>query len=394
MTFAPNPVLADIAPGEALILDPYECESRAPDMNCRTIFAYSTWVYDPFGHRMLIFGGGHAATGRTDVDAFDLTTLTWASLYPTMTCEEVQEADITPEGYHRKSGHPVARHSYEQTVIGDIDGAPHLMLFSTEGFGGRCHGYNVNIRSVAALPLTGELVWKHSREQEMPWGFSRPSVYDPISGLVICTGMRTWYAYDPSAEEVVYTSPAPTAKTASTMTYVPPLDLMYYIDRFTMAVYEVTHHRDEQRLSWEALETSGTPPDQMRNIAYDQRHGTLCGIVDSTLFEFHPASRHWTATAIPQPVGRVLAHVIDYDPGNDVFVFVNDNRRVCVYRHHDGAPVVVDPSPPPPDPDPDPGLEDPSPEAGIVLELLDELAVLRSGLDNIEAVIDSRFKAD
>jgi hypothetical protein len=122
----PHPRLADIADNTAVDLGRYDtdCEARLGEgLRCRSIVSYSRFNYDPFSHRLLMFGGGHAATGRTDVDVFDLRTLTWASLYPSMTCAEIAVGDIDPRGFHRATGHPVARHTYDQNVIADVGSA-------------------------------------------------------------------------------------------------------------------------------------------------------------------------------------------------------------------------------------------------------------------------------
>ncbi|MFN2289304.1 MAG: hypothetical protein ABR578_13320, partial [Chromatocurvus sp.] len=145
----PHPKLAALAGGEALDLGPYECESRAPKMRCETIFDFSRINYDPANHRMLVFGGGHAATGRTDIDAFDLSTLEWNSLYPTMDCEAIKAGEFDPRGFHVQTGHPVARHSYDQNVVVRRDESSWLMMFSTEGFRGTCHPYKSDISAVA-----------------------------------------------------------------------------------------------------------------------------------------------------------------------------------------------------------------------------------------------------
>ena len=57
--------------------------SDAP-CNPQTITDYSGFAYDSINHQMLMFGGGHAASARTDVDVFDLkaSSPSWKSAYP------------------------------------------------------------------------------------------------------------------------------------------------------------------------------------------------------------------------------------------------------------------------------------------------------------------------
>ncbi len=80
---AQNPMLRDIPPNTARDLGSYDCTAfealgahALP--NCRTITDYGGMVFDPVGYRALVWGGGHAATYRDDVEVFDLSTLRWA----------------------------------------------------------------------------------------------------------------------------------------------------------------------------------------------------------------------------------------------------------------------------------------------------------------------------
>ena len=76
---APNPVLTGLPGNTARDLGAY-----ASDPLCGVpiqVTDYSRFTYDPVRHRLLLFGGGHASTPRTDVDVFDFATLTWSSAY-------------------------------------------------------------------------------------------------------------------------------------------------------------------------------------------------------------------------------------------------------------------------------------------------------------------------
>jgi hypothetical protein len=92
-TTASNPLLT-LKPGEAKLLGQYNgsilagCENKYPS----SITDYSGYVLDTTRNSILMFGGGHAAIPRTDVDVLDLnqTTFFWKSDYaPTPVAEQV-----------------------------------------------------------------------------------------------------------------------------------------------------------------------------------------------------------------------------------------------------------------------------------------------------------------
>jgi hypothetical protein len=296
----PNPLLQQLPDNTALDLGRYECESRVPGMNCQTIFAYSRINYDPYMHRILAFGGGHAATGRTDVDVFNLDSLSWQSLYPSMTCEEVERGDIDPRGFHRSTGHPAARHTYDQNVVVEINGRGYLMMFSTEGFRGNCHPYRAPMRSVPSLALDGSTAWEYSPEFELPWRYSMPAEFDPVSGMVVLfggrpSGPRHMWIYDPARHEVVASvDTIPMPRNASNLLYYPPTDRMYLIDRETMDVSEITLNRDDWQASTAAvIDVHGLSPPPMRNFAYDSHNQVIGGIQDGVFHAFDPSTSTW-----------------------------------------------------------------------------------------------------
>ena len=342
----PNPRLADLADGEALDLGPYDCESRVPRIRCETIFDYSRINYDPYNHRILAFGGGHAATGRTDVDVFDLRTLKWQSLYPSMTCDEVAEQDLDPRGFHRKTGHPMARHTYDQNVIAEVDGTGWLLMFSTEGFSGFCHKYNAPIHAVAGLRLDAEPArWSYSPELSMPWGYAGSAEFDPVSGMVILIGGRSrgMWVYDPSERRIVVSVRRfDRAKNSSNLIYDPRGDRMYLIDRETLDVRMYELDREDWKGTTETvIRGGGNRPPAFRNLAYDSRNHVIGGIQDGAFHAFDLAAHVWSSYPVRERspdgynMGIVRHHAIDYDPVNNVFVFVSGRRgalRTWAYR--------------------------------------------------------------
>jgi hypothetical protein len=332
--FKPNPRFADLADGQAVDLGPYECEGRAPNLRCRTIFDFSRINYDPFNHRFVVFGGGHAATGRTDIDAFSMDTLTWRSLYPSMTCEQLAEGDIDPRGFHRKSGHPVARHTYDQNVIAEFDGQGWLLMFSTEGFPGDCHEYKASIQAPAAYPLTDpQPQWHFSDPMEMPWRYAGSAEFDPVSGHVVLLGSnstRMWI-YDPGKQAIVTSVRGfgPT-KNSANLIYNPRDEHLYLIDRVTLHVSRIMLDRSNwKNTKAEAIATTGEKPQPMRNFAYDSRNHVIGGVVDGVFHALDMDTFEWRSyvmnaiSSTGASIGTVHSHAIDYDPVNNVLLFVS-----------------------------------------------------------------------
>lgn len=332
-SFSAHADLADLADGEALDLGRYECESRAPNLRCAKIFDYSRINYDPFNHRFLAFGGGHAATGRTDIDAFDMPTLRWRSLYPSMDCNSIAEGDTDPRGFHRQSGHPVARHTYDQSVVAEYGGHGWLLMFSTEGFSGHCHPENTLIRAPAAFPLTNkDPVWSFASRMESPWGYAGSAEFDPVSGMVVLLGGQSHglWVYDPARQNIVAAiGSVERAKNSSNLIFNPRDKNMYLIDSKTLKVRQLRLDRDDwEKTIVQTVETAGDAPGSMRNFAYDSRNHVIGGIKKGVFYALDLKTFTWHSYPVTErsesgtSIGTVRYHAIDYDPVNNVFILV------------------------------------------------------------------------
>lgn len=336
-----NPTLIGLADNTALDLGKYDCAGRVPQMadRCYTIFDFSRFNYDPFGHRVLLFGGGHAATGRTDVDVLDLGTLAWQSLYPSMSCDDVKKNDVDPRGFHRDTGVPVSRHTYDQNVIAIVDGVGRFMMLSTEGFSGACHPTDREIKSIAYLELTpGNKTWKYSEEFTLPWHYSGAAEFDPPSGMVINIGQSRgagsggMWVIDPKTFAVVASVPSVHYKDIdNNLVYYPPTQKMYLFQRGEPGqVWEVTLDRTDWKKSTSAvIATSGVSPNGTTGYAYDPHTQLIGGGIDGgRFFTFDPATKTWSSQAMNvtsssgETAGKIVAHHLDYDPINNVYYFV------------------------------------------------------------------------
>lgn len=343
----PHPRFADLADNTALDLGAYDCRSRVPEeaLRCELIVDYSRFNYDPYLHRILMFGGGHAATGRTDVDVFDLETLAWQSLYPSMMCSELETSAIDPRGFHVSTGHPVARHSYDMNVIADAGGVGRFLMLSTEGFAGYCHGYDSPIRSIAYLALTpGHTEWEYSEEFELPWYYAASAELDPISGMVVVIGSGRgasaggMWIVDPASLEVVAFAEIDYEGIEQSLVFFPPNGKMYqFVDG---SVWEVTLDREDwSRSTSTRLAASGPAGHQ---FAYDSRNAVILGpVIGDAIHVFDPATGAFTIHAMnvvsadgARP-GNGVEHMLDYDPVDNVAIFLSGgpfDLRTWAYR--------------------------------------------------------------
>ncbi len=357
--FEPNPILAAIPDNTALDLGSYECEDRMPQiaLGCDGIFDFSRINYDPGSHRIIAFGGGHSASGRTDLDTFDLDALTWASLYPSMSCEEVEEGDTDPRGFHLSTGHPAARHSYDQNVIGEVDGVLSLLMFSSEGFSGFCHPENVKMNSVARRSLEDDAApWEYRPEFKggrPPWHYAGSAEFDPVSAMVILMGASAGagphylWVYDPSTGDVVHSQSIEVVGIHSQLHYDPAGDRMIILfeDGESISSKEIRLNRaDWTKSTVQDLVTGGVAPGSARASAYDTRNRILGTFGAPGVFSaLDLATDTWSSQAVELQTDdpgvaleMATAFALDYDPINNVFLFIagqGGSERTWAYRY-------------------------------------------------------------
>lgn len=191
-----------LAPGEALDLGAFGI--GAEGVSCSSadnIFDYSRITYVPVGHRMLVFGGGHASTPRTDVVQFDFESLSWSSAYPS-----TPESAMTPGNLDRVAGrwistnHPTARHSWDAIVFAPNVGAL-IHLGANDGTpSSSCPDYGVPYHGtrIAHYDPTST-TWRFTEASTV--GLSVAAAWDPMSGMVVALkGSVGLTVYDPVAE--------------------------------------------------------------------------------------------------------------------------------------------------------------------------------------------------
>jgi hypothetical protein len=348
---APNPILTAIPPNTARDLGAYTSEPL-----CGVpigVTDYSKMVYDPVRHQLMMFGGGHATTPRTDVDVFAFDTLTWTSAYAPTPVAQLVLPNYDPSLVRWVStGHPIARHTYDQLVLdpgtGDlvmtaIGQAGALCTGDWGNGGGRVGHYDHETRTWSFSPTADNVFGP---------GTTFPGAeYDPVSGLIVVVGSTGLFTYDPvtrvKTERLSYDQPA--MGYANNLVYYPPNQRMYFIARGAPTrVWEVTL----DRVNWASstvtpMTTTGAVFDSGESgFAYDSANHVIGGgVADGVFHVFEPEPARWTALTMQVqggggPVGTQAFHALDFDPVDGVFLFLtgyDSGSRLWAYRYGSGT---------------------------------------------------------
>lgn len=347
----PNPRLLNIAPNTAVDLGRYPCSQPQDNpSDCQLITDYSRLIYDPYNHQFLMFGGGHAATHRTDVDVFDPRTLSWKSAYPSTPCSDMRLANIDRDrAAWRTTGHPIARHTYDMLVV--VDKPPRLLLLNGAGGQGRCvepgppglpDQYSISGR-LGLYDIAGR-TWTYGPPTS-GWQRYATAEWDPVSRKVVVVDAYSLWTYDPDTHEKVRHLNYARGELSygKNLVYFPANQKMYYIADGD-AVFEVSLDRENFARSTITRVTGITgdiPRLRETGFAYDPTHKAIGGAVrDGVFYAYLPLTKTWLSRKIETDppgmrVGSVAFHALDYDPLNGVFVFLTDypsGWRTWVFR--------------------------------------------------------------
>lgn len=356
----PNPRLRELAANTALDLGPFRCPMLEGDeAGCASLADYSRFVYDPITHQLLLFGGGHAATHRTDVLAFDFATLKWSSAYPSTPCADMRVRNLDrTRGAWTTTGQPLARHTYDMLVM--ATNVKQMLLLGNPNGQGPCtedtnsdDSYFFNSRIAMYDPVAK--TWSYSKASTDGWQDYGTAEYDPVTGFVIVMDQHSLWTYNPVTQTKTFQGRAwqPGLGYGKNLVYFPPTRRMYYIVDGGFIVEIDLGDGPTPRLR--TRELSGISGDVPRlpetGFAYDPVNQVIGGgIIDGHFHAFDPATRRWTRqvmkTAPGAPlVGTVAFHALDYDPVNQVFVFITElesGRRTWAFRY--AAPVPPAPA--------------------------------------------------
>ena len=358
-----NPRLATLPGNTALDLGRYPCRQPEDDpFECDNITDYSRLTYDRHGHQILMFGGGHAATHRTDVDVFSFKTLTWSSAYSSTPCSQMR---LSNRGLERSdwltTGHPIARHTYDMLVMADR--TRQLLLLGTTTGQGHCvekradkDAYFLPGKIAAYDPLTKR--WAFAPARNDLWRPYASAEYEPQSGLVVIMDYNGLWTYDPVSHTVNQRLEFPgelgrDLGWGKNLVYFPPTERMYYFANGN-AVFEVSIERSGRTAKVVRLSgvTGDVPELRETGFAYDAANRLIGGAVgDGVFYAFDPVSRRWAARVMEtlppgRKVGTVAFHALDYDPVDNVFIFITDyesGRHTWAYRYGVGTGAAVRP---------------------------------------------------
>lgn len=361
----PGPVtdLGTLGNNLARDLGRYDCANLArDDISCRTVTDYSGFTYDARRRQMLMFGGGHSASMRDDVDQFSFNTLKWKSTTATpnrsTTCDVMwvsgpQDNFDESDGRWISTGHATSRHTYDLRVI-TRDGSELVILKTGDIPGNQCSKPRYQ-----AATSTGKIA--HYDIDQQTWRFTvKPawdrysaSELDPVSGNIIVLDAQSGiWAYDP----VAGTTPVRLLSVkngklgyANNLVYFPPNDRFYYFNSSAGRVWEVSLTRTGDQVTHAALKEVGNgsgPKLPETGFAYDAANRLIGGGVHKNRFHvFDPVRGDWSTTTIQVEgggrVGTQAFHALDYDPVANIYLFISNAAsgfRVWAYRYR-AAPV-------------------------------------------------------
>lgn len=350
--FMPNPRLAGLADETALDLGRFECTpvgGEDPDL-CRRVTDYSGLVYDPRGHRLLLFGGGHSTTMSDSIHAFDLGgMLSWTDLYEPTPCGSMNNGNLDgpPGAWISGAGgpfpRPVSTHTYDMLAVSPI--ADEFIIISRNFSGGYCNTAGNDIGGRVAHYDLSAGQWTFSptaRGSGNYFGGTLPGTeVDPISHQIVILGGGGLQLYDPATKELspVWDQIA-TEGYANHLVYYPPSDKFYFFARETpVKVYSLALDRaDPSRSVVQLLATQGpTSMNGEPGYDYDAVNEVIGGgVQDGQFYTFDPRTLTWTEHPMNGgTVGSMAFHALAYDPVNNVFVFVTDypsGQKTWAYR--------------------------------------------------------------
>jgi hypothetical protein len=300
-----------------------------------------------------MFGGGHASTPRTDVDVFNFATLRWKSAYPATPVRDLKMAnrDATRGGWI-STGHPIARHTYDALPFASNIGELILMHWvNAKAYFTQGDDYILRKVKIAHYqPI--QKTWHYSQADTGGFEECIACEYDPESGLIVGLDRGALWTYDPLRQlksRRLSTAGLPLGYD-NNLIYFPPNKAMYLINR-KHEVFEVALNRTNWAASTVTLLTgvSGEKPvpgdTDDTGYAYDAVNQIIGGAVArGQFFAFDPRRRVWIAQIMQtQPagtmVGSVACHCLDYDPVDNVFIFLSSHRsggRTWAYRYGTG----------------------------------------------------------
>ncbi|THB72823.1 MAG: hypothetical protein D6B28_04810 [Gammaproteobacteria bacterium] len=345
--FAQTPLLATLPDNTAVDLGVYTCEDPQGDMEgrCGGITDYSGFVYDRHRHQMLQFGGGHATTMNNSVMAFDFATLTWNNQYSPNSCEDMSEDNFNSETQTWLStGYPSARHTYDLMIVTET--TKQFLLLRGGGSWGYCADFEMYGNAISHYDID-ENQWDVS-PIDYPWTGLSAAELDPIDDVVVVVGPHKIHIYDPNSGEVTASfshNQSGHLSYSKNLVYYPPTDTMYYFVDGGVVFELVIDREDVTNSTLMPLNgINGDIPEMIETgFAYDSSNQIIGGGVrDGVFYAFDPVTQKWVSRTINYDnagdvhPGTQAFHSIDYDPINNVFIYITglaEGRHTWAYKY-------------------------------------------------------------
>lgn len=319
----------------AIDLGLYTCtpQSVAEGGICKTQPDYSGAVCDAAAGKCYVFGGGHSATYRDDVDVFDFATLTWTPAGPSTPCADMTIGNLDRvQGRWLTTNHPMAQHTYDLRAL-LLDGR----IISMSRIGGRGAGCNnlppisatyPNVISASTInyytPATD--TWSYTNAPALD--YNSAIELDPISGKVVVASKSGLWLYDTSVDvltKIVNWSYGPTMGWSASLIYAPITDKFYWMGLggntgYIRTVFEITLNRTTPSAST-IINTGAVLPAPSRPCcsmgwAYDTINNVIGGGVDnSTLYTFDPVTHLVAAQQLVANDGLIIDPMHGYVAG-------------------------------------------------------------------------------
>jgi len=237
-----------------------------------------------------------------------------------------------------------------------------ILLAGVEGNGNYCS----NLPNYTGQDFATHARVAHYNFVTKTWQFTNTSgttqwpgtAYDPVSNKIIMLGQVGLEIYDPVAKTKTLAIDVSTYAGLAqlkdeqgnpinnslaynnNLVYFPPNQKMYYFERYSQRVFELNLSRSNfSQSTITRLDTTGTPPPTGEmGFAYDSKNQIIGGGPRANAFyAYNPLTKAWSSNVVRGGApGSLAFHAIDYDPVNNVFIFVTDSvsgRKTWAYRY-------------------------------------------------------------
>lgn len=351
--FKPNPKFANMESNTIIDLGPFKWERPEGEPNANAVSSYSGMVYDAVNHRILLFGGGHAATFTDAIYSFSFETLTWEALYkPTphkFYIEENVNKSFWTKGGSGNYPRPIGRHTYDLLVISENGENFFMLRDGHQTSYAAAKGIKSHVKQAGGIYNFKTQKWTIIPAKDIKFGgWGCVSEYDPISKKIIGIDRNRIFAFDTTTRKSsnILNGFKKTFKGTNNgysgcLVYFPPNKKMYIFTMKGKNVSELNLDRtDLKKSTVKNIEKTDGITNREVSLVYDSKNKIIGGGVDQNkFFAFDPQKKTWESKTIqggkPQ---NMRAHCIAYSPVDNVYIFIGNGgkkknaKRIWAYR--------------------------------------------------------------